>query len=421
MSKLECRKLFRHFVVGPLAAATLLLAAAPADAVKVAMPDKPDVFISVGLLMQPWVYLNYNVDKGNDPDLLAQFYVRRTRFILGGGITKWFSFFAETDMPNWGKTGDFRVTAGGNANQMFIQDAFASIDINPAFHLMFGLILPPFVHHSYQGATSLHTLDYHTGIVKYPGGSNIVWRSGGVMARGHVLSSKLEYRFAVTTGIGMNYVVTPASGTTPASPAVDTDGIPRLTGRVVYNLWDAEDGPFTGGTYLGKKKILSIGLAVDGQPGAFGKVYTPTKDAAGNITADNWTRYGYFGVGGDIFLDMPMGTNVVTGQLSVAHYRGEKNAGAGTAFFFDGGYMIGRLEPLIGFDYYKPAEGAEKKDATGAVLPNQSAFSFFGGVNYWWVGHNANLKLQVGYDKPSGKENGKGDLIAILQTQIMLY
>ena len=38
---------------------------------------------------------------------------------------------------------------------------------------------------------------------------------------------------------------------------------PRFSGRLAFNFFDAEEGFFLGGTYLGKKKILSLGFAYD--------------------------------------------------------------------------------------------------------------------------------------------------------------
>lgn len=390
MSKPNRRKLCGIFLAAPFAAA-LLLASPSAEAVKIAVPDKDDVFLSVGLLTQPWVYLNYAKD-ANDPDLLAQFYVRRTRFMTGGQITKYFSFFAETDLFNLGKAGDY-------TGRMIVQDAFASIDISPALHIMFGFILPPFIHHSYQGATSLHTLDYHGGIVKYPAGSNLVWRSGGVMVRGHVMDNHLEYRLAVTHGVPMGY-------TDATKGKIDTNGMPRVTGRVVYNVWDAEDGPFTGGTYLGKKKILSFGVAGDMQPCAFGNY---------DIDGDgSYTCWNYAALGGDIFADIPMGENRVSAQLSGAYYLGKYNPSSGVGLFFDGGYAIGKWEPLLGFYYFRPAKDFRPDSKVDEL-------KLYGGLNYWWVGHNANIKFQVGYDKPAKREMGKGGIEAILQTQVLLY
>src|SRR5205814_4232995 len=71
----------------------------------------------------------------------------------------------------------------------------------------------------------------------------------------------------------------------------------RATGRLQINLLDAEPGFFYAGTYLGKKKILSLG-----------------------ITGDTQKSYHYYG--GDVFADLPLGPGIFTAQVNVVHMTG---------------------------------------------------------------------------------------------------
>lgn len=398
-----------------------LLSSSPAQAVKIEV--EKDTFLDLHLLLQPWVQLRHN-DPNDQASIAANpndfpktlqrtfgdFYVRRTRFVLGGQITKWVSFFAETDMPNWGKGGNWStlerhnhsITGGATGNSvggspMFIQDAYIHLNIHEAFNIVGGMILTPFVHNASQGATSLHTLDYHVDLMKYPAQMNKVWRDNGVMFRGFLFKKRLDYRIAITNGVNDGTTMIAATATAPAVVA-RTGECPRFSGRLQYNLFDAEEGFFLAGTYLGKKKVVSFGFAYDVQPSVYGK--------------DN----AYWAMGGDVFVDLPMGKNRLSGQVNVLGYGGDTNPNRGVGMLADVGYAIGRWEPLVAFDWYRP-----KNEPYTTV----SRFSndFFGshlGLNWWFRGHTANFKLDVGFLKYPGVEINNSATVVTLQTQIYL-
>jgi hypothetical protein len=381
---------------GVLALLLLSFLVGEARAAKINITD--DTFVDLKLLMQPWVQWRYSSAFDPRPQNQLNFYLRRTRIILGGQITKWVSFFVDTDLPNWGKNDGTKAEQGSPwASPSFIvQDAYVSVDLHPAVHIMTGLILPPFVRHSIQGATSLHTLDYHSFIVKYPLASNIVWRDVGVMVRGLLWCNRLDYRFSITNGTPNGYTVA-ATGTTPAT-TYHTNGLPRFTGRIAYNVFDPEDQVFLGGTYLGTKKVLSVGLAMDGQPRSFN-------------TSGGGSASSYFGVGGDVFVDLPMGKNRISGQADVVFYGGDANPDKGVGLLFDVGYAIGPWEPLLLVDWFKFGSKDDFKD---------QLFGIHGGLNFWWKGHAVNWKLDVGWVKNAGVDMGKGELQTTLQTQLLL-
>jgi hypothetical protein len=409
-----------------------LLASSPARAVKVEV-DK-DTFIDVHLLLQPQVQLRHN-DPNDQASIAANpndfnaklqrtfgdFFVRRTRFVLGGNVTKWVSFFAETDMPNWGKGGNWSatdkhahdVTVAGTpyattsygGSPMYVQDAYLQFNIHEAFNIVGGMILTPFVHNGAQGATSLHTLDYHADLMKYPAAANKVWRDNGVMFRGFLFKKHLDYRIAVTNGVN-DGVTTIAATTTAPAVVARTGECPRFSGRIQYNVFDAEEGFFLAGTYLGKKKLLSLGFAYDAQPKVYG-----------------WDKGTYWALGGDIFVDMPMGKNRLSGQLDVVGYGGDNNPTRGKGMLFDLGYAIGRWEPLVALDWYRPDVKKVKTLAPSGKTPTDFDNDLFGahlGVNWWFKGHAANVKLDLGFIKNPGVETKNSATVLTLQTQIYL-
>jgi hypothetical protein len=129
---------------------------------------------------------------------------------------------------------------------------------------------------------------------------------------------------------------------------------------------DPETGFFYAGSYLGTKKVLSIGGSFDVQD-------------TGSTTA-----YKYFA--GDVFLDMPMGpAGVLTAQVNVAHWDGGTmplvNVAKSTAIMGEAGFLIGaaRLSPIIRAEHLWVANA------------NDDTY-LGGGLAFWPYGHNSNLK-----------------------------
>ncbi len=348
-----------------LTAALLLGSVRPAAAVRIEANE--DVFLDVHYLVQPWVQLSR--DPLASPEASHEFYIRRSRLILMGQVSPFVKFFMETDQPNWGKEGDWTP-------DMMVQDAFVAFEIHDAFKVDLGMLLVPFIHHAHQGAVNLHTLDYHAALVRYPAGSSFVWRDNGVAFRGALLKDHFTYRVAITNGV----------------PAGDSD-IPRFSGRLEFNAFDAEAGFFHGGTYLGKKKILSVGGAFDVEPDAFG-------DGSH-----------YYAFGGDLFMDIPLGDNRLSGQLAYVYYGGADHPGAGMGALFDLGYAFGKLEPIVVLDWFAPR---------GASSASDHMLGGHVGLNWWLHGHNANIKLQLGMVHEPGEEGAEISQVVTVQTQLFI-
>jgi hypothetical protein len=133
----------------------------------------------------------------------------------------------------------------------------------------------------------------------------------------------------------------------------------RTTGRVQINLLDAETGFFYAGSYLGAKKILSVGGSFDIQD-----------------------DYKYFA--GDVFADLPLGPGVLTAQVNVAHWDGGDFFPAlakQTGVMGEAGYLIADL-------HLSPIVRAERQWITDA----NDLTRLGGGLAFWPFGQNMNLK-----------------------------
>lgn len=353
----------------------LLLRSPSASAVKLSASE--DIWLDLHVLIQPWVQFVHNLDA--DPAFQAEFFLRRTRIMLSGQLTRWVSAFVETDQPNWGKDGNW-------SGAFFVQDAYLSLDFHEGIRVVGGMLLIPFVHQAAQGATSLHTLDYHVDLIKYPKGSNKVWRDTGVMIRGLLLGKRLDYRVAMTGGVQDADDLIEGVQSNP-------DHLPRVSGRAAFNVFDAEDGFFLSGTYLGSKRVLSFGAAFDVQPEVFGEGEP------------------YWAVGGDIFWDIPVGEDRVSGQLDLVTYGGEANPDRGLGLLFDVGYAFGSFEPLVALDWFAPDFSRVFEDHLLGV---------HGGMNYWFRGHSICFKLDLGFVKGPGKALDRTATVGTLQAQVYL-
>src|SRR6185295_6435718 len=235
-----------------------------------------DVNFKLGILGQ------FQADTIEDPATDAQtsnLFIRRLRLMFGGQVTKNVTFFVETDSPNLGKT----LATGANIQPpMILQDAYASFKATNAFSVDAGLMFVPFSRNFLQSAASLLPIDYGAYTYSQSGPTeSSTGRDTGFQAKGYLLKDRLEYRIGAFQG-----------RRDPASHRAF-----RYAGRVQYNVFDPEVGFFYTGTYLGKKRIVSIGGALDHQSD-------------------------YDGYDLDVFIDHALGAGAFTGQFDCNRFDG---------------------------------------------------------------------------------------------------
>jgi hypothetical protein len=315
-----------------------------------------DTNLRIGLLLQPQFQSasDAKLDKYSN-----NLYIRRTRILLGGTLLGTFEYFLDTDYPNL-----FLASAGGteaaptytkNTPGMNIQDAFGTWKAyKDMVKVDVGYMLPPQLHNAVQGATTLYSWDYFSN--SFPGKANLfggstspVGRDVGVQLRGLLVDGHLEYRAGLFQGVRE-----------APTTEVGSRNFFRFAARIQVNLLDAETGFFYQGTYLGKRKILSVGGAVDIQD-----------------------KYKFFG--GDVFVDLPLDPiGVVTAQVDVGHWDGgtfittlpKQTAVMGEAGFV---FSAAQLGPILRYEYL-------------SITGGNAQTRYVGGLAYWPFGHNSNLK-----------------------------
>lgn len=376
-------------LTGAVLGLLLFTAAGPASAARI--PVTEDSFLDVRLLLQTWAQLRNNAAP-NGKTVGSDFYIRRARIILSGQVTPRITFFAETDVPNFGKGGNFTPS-------LYLQDAFISFKAVSEFNVDAGLIIVPFTRHATQGAIGLNTLEYHSFFIRYPEGSTKVWRDLGVQLRGLVLEESFGYRVGVFGGVRGKTGRTAADGT--ALPDVNANGVPRFVAQLRYNVFDPETDFFPAGIYFNKKRVLSFGVAADYQHKAV---------ATGGEVAD------HLGLGADAFLDWPVNEDMeAIFQANVAHYRqGELSPNTGTALFVEAGFRWWKLEPVLGWDRFFSDRGSG----------DYQAFHF--GLNGWIKEHAANVKADFALETDAAAQRvanlgaARTAKVFTLQAQIFL-
>jgi hypothetical protein len=239
-----------------------------------------------------------------------------------------------------------------------VQDAYAEFMLHPALTIDAGLMFVPFSRNSLQSAASLLPIDYGAYTFTQTGPTqSTVGRDTGFQAKGYLLSNRLEYRVGAFQG---------------ARDAGSHRAF-RFAGRVQYELLDSEGtGFFYTGTYLGTKKVAAVGAAFDAQ--------------------DDYRAFD-----ADAFVDYPSGPGAITAQLAYNRFDG------GATFvtlprqdvvFLEIGYFIRALK-------LTPVLQVTNRAIVDTTIGDETRWSI--GANYWWAGHNANVKVAYGQINPVGR------------------
>lgn len=351
--------------------------------------ESPNATIKLGLLAQPQFEA---VGSAAQSKGSYNLYVRRVRLLLGGTLFGKFDYFFDTDSPNLFK-GD--ATGAKVGPGIIVQDIFVTYKpYEDYFKVDMGYMLPPLSHNAVQGATTLYGLDYFANTFRHAGvfgNANDIGRDAGLQLRGVVAGGHLEYRAGVFQGLRKAATAT----------EVNARNIFRYAGRLQLNVFDPETAFFYSGTYLGKKKILSVGASYDFQ--------------------DNYHHWSVDG-----FLDMPLGDDGITAQVNLVKWNGGdflQNPPVApatvptarlpnqTAFMGEAGYRIGavQLSPMVRFEYRNLPDAG--------VATNEARYGL--GLAYWPFGHNVNLKAFYNRVQPKPAPHGYNQIN--LQWQLFFY
>ena len=325
--------------------------------------------LKIGLLLQPQ-FETIGSASATSSGSTNNLFLRRTRLLVGGTLFKDFEYFFDTDAPNLFHTDPANANAKG-LQVMFVQDAMATWK---AYEDMIkfdaGYMLTPGAHNALQGAGTLLGLDYFSNSFNHSNAFNAsfppVGRDLGFEVRGLLLDNHIEYRAGLFQGY-RKPAVAPAMGS--SNGEVASQNMFRFAGRIQINLLDAETGFFYAGTYLGKKKIASVGAALDMQ-----------------------SEYKHWAVDG--FLDMPVGPGTITAQVNYSKWTGGdflpvtaamppvSVLPSQSAIMAEAGFRFDAfpIAPIVKFEQLGFGDNDNKTTRIG------------GGLAYFPYGHNINVK-----------------------------
>jgi hypothetical protein len=340
-----------------------------------------DATLKLGFLAKPAFEAVGNATKEGTTQ---NFFVRQIRIMAGGTLGENFEFFFETDSPNLGKANADGTKANG---PLVMQDAAFTYKLTKKIRIDAGLLLVPLSHNSTQGAGNLNTWDYSAyAFLQNAGMGSSTGRDTGVQVRGVVGAKEGNLEFRVGAYQGKRLAASPVR---PQS-----NNALRVAGFARWNFFEAENGLFLGGTYLGTKKVLSVGLGFDRQ--------------------DDYRASSL-----DVFMDLPLGTDGISGQWNHVAWDGKTwlpTLVKQTTDFAEFGYRFGtaKLSPMLRFE-------SRKVDKPSATNPDETRLGL--GLAWWFKGHQSNLKAF--YTKVEPKAPGVTSLRSYdqvnLQWQWLLY
>ena len=323
----------------------------------------------------------------NDDNSTMSFNFRRNRLALMGAYGDIISLYVQTEFLENQDVGTFTVRDTESDSEFQLLDAVMRFDLHDSFKVNVGKFKYNFVRENLEACENPLTLD-RSLFIRSP---YVTTRDRGIAVWGNLLNDMVQYRLDAMEG---------RSATTAAAPAPKSGF--RYSGRAHVTLLDPENTYGYKGTYMGTKKVLTIGGAYQYEPDvAYSNVVnlTGAKDYKG-YTADIFFEYPVEKVGtitasaayeevdlGDAF----MGSNPDPNTIGV---NGEKNG-----YYIKAGYMLPNL-PLQFFGRYEKWSFANING-----IENQRIDWYAGGINYYLKEQSLKLTFeasQTGFHRGSG-------------------
>lgn len=314
-------------------------------------------------------------DQGPDPtkdENTYDAYVRRNRLSFIGKANEAYGAVVQLEFNGGNQLGDVSVFDSRRKWEFVLLDAFATADPLDFLRVRAGKTKHVLTREVNEGCFDPLSID-RSPFILGPFGAHAPEKSTrdvGLVLWGNFRDSMIQYRVAAMQGNRF--------GETP-------DGIGfRYSGRVHVTLFDKEPGIVYRGTYLGKKRVLTLGAGYELQPNA---VYSSGKTGAENYSAYTYdvfyehpTSFGTFTVSG-AYLKADFGEAAIRNIADAQGASGERNG-----FYWKGGYLYGKFQVFGRFEHWSFAS------LSGVV--GQKLTWLVAGLNYFVFG-DENLRLTL--------------------------
>lgn len=301
----------------------------------------------------------------------TEFNFRRNRLALMGAWEDYFGLYIQTEYTEDRNILPFSVSDGADGD-FEILDAVLRFKLNNSFNVWLGKFKYNLTRENQEACEMPLTLD-RSFFIRAPFVST---RDKGIALWGNLLDDKFQYRFDVMNGRN-------DSASSPESNL-------RYSARVHVSLLDPENGYGYKGTYMGEKKVLTIGAAYQMENAV---AYAGTEEVDYSAwTVDLFAEYPLEGIGtftlSGAYVDYDLDEGYKNGSpdADVTGLNGEKN----------GGYVkVGYMLPNLPLQLFARAEGWSFASLDGVYNQDVDFMGF--GFNYYLRGQD--LKVTVEYDR----------------------
>jgi len=320
-------------------------------------------YVTFSYALQMWMQQK-DYSSANHSGSSFDTFLRRNRLTFMGQYNDQIGFYAQLEAGNDSKYGN-------DERSVYYRDAYVTLDFSDEMRFIAGRFKNTFSRENLEACLEPLTLD--RSIVSYTpfAGS----RDTGVAMWGNLADAKFQYRVMI------------ADGREGDNLPKDT---PRYTVRAHYSAFDPEFDYGYLGTYLGTRKVLTIGAAYDYQANVAYANSTMRQDAKNykGTTVDIFyeqptssgtytlsAAYFDYDVGDAINWD-PDATLPITTQLEANYFK--------AGYLFPGKIGMGRLQLFARHD-------TAKYNVTGSFLDNKTTAV---GANYYIDGQKVKVTLE---------------------------
>ncbi|MBK6733751.1 MAG: porin [bacterium] len=375
------------FAIAALAALVALAAPAMAGPQMTFGPEDQGT-LQIDVKSQFQMTMKDTDSEGDDVDSIMNFNFRRNRLAFMGAWGEKLSVYAQTEYVEDVNLGLFGLADADQGSNFQMLDAVARIKLSDGFRMNVGKFKYNLSRENLEACEAPLSLD-RSLFIRTPFTST---RDMGVAVWGNLAEGKVQYRLDAMEG----------------RKALSTSAMPkssfRYSARAHLSLWDSETEYGYKGSYLGAKKVFTLGAAVQTEPEV---VYEDAVAKTGKLDYNAYTV--------DMFYERPIQeTGAIT--LSAAYenidfddaYMG-MNPDPGTCglngqkngWYAKAGYML-QTQPLQFFARYESWKFALLNN-----VYNQKLDWFSVGANYFMMDNV--LKLTVEYSGLSFDETGDID------------
>lgn len=276
-------KTVRHQVAFRAALALALASACGTTQAGPTLEYGDEGFVTLGYSVQMWAQAR-DFTSNNDSGSSTDFFLRRNRITLSGQYNDYIGFYAQLEAGS-----DSR--AGQDNRSVYYRDAYLTLDWTDSMRFIIGRFKNTFTRENLEACLEPLTLDRGEVLAYTPFGGT---RDTGAAMWGNLVDGQFQYRVMLSDG--------------RESDDVAKDS-PRMTARAHWSFWDPEFDYGYRGTYLGTRKVLTVGAAYDTQRDV---TYADWGNRQDIRDYDAWTA--------DVFMEYPTVSGTITASAAYMDY-----------------------------------------------------------------------------------------------------